>query len=168
MKTHRLLLFIVEGEKCVFFFLKKMRWSAKKSLKNKTYSKNWLLIQFHLLCANFRKFGWQFKKKAKFGDGPLKRFLFDLPHLKVNFSLYCYCYYLQCKWFFYWFTCEWILTKSSCYKEYLKKTTEPQTNTSSEQSMIRTKFCILQTASVFEKKNSWNPCNWEHQPICLA
>ena len=51
----------------MFFFRKK----CIDHEKNKTYSRNCFLIQFHVLCANFRKIGWKIKKNAKFGDGPL-------------------------------------------------------------------------------------------------
>ena len=66
MKIHRLLLFSVEWEKVLF--PKKCENHKKKQKKNKTQSRNCFLIQFHILCTNFRKVGWRIKKNAKFCD----------------------------------------------------------------------------------------------------
>ena len=42
-------------------------------IKNKNSSISCFLSLFDILCANFRKIGWEIKKSAKFGDGPLNR-----------------------------------------------------------------------------------------------
>ena len=50
------------------------------------------MIQFHLLCENFRKIGWWIKKKAKFGDGPLKYWWFllsEMPHAVLVHTVKC-------------------------------------------------------------------------------
>ena len=40
-------------------------------MRKKNYSRNFFLIQFHILCANFRKIVLKIKKKCKIRDGPL-------------------------------------------------------------------------------------------------
>ena len=54
-----------------WFFPKKNALIMKiKLIKNKTWSKKCFLIQFHILCAHFRKIGR--KKNKNLGDDPLK------------------------------------------------------------------------------------------------
>ena len=35
-------------------------------MRKKNYSRNFFLIQFHILCANFRRIGWKMKNKLIF------------------------------------------------------------------------------------------------------
>ena len=68
METHRFLVFLVDWEKGVI--LRKNAIIMRKII-NKTYRKNWFIIHFHILCANFRKIGWKIKKKANLATTPL-------------------------------------------------------------------------------------------------
>ena len=63
------LLFSRVGKRC--FFFEKNSMIMKIKIKIKTYSRNCFLIQFHILCENFRKIGRKIKKDGEFGDGPL-------------------------------------------------------------------------------------------------
>ena len=38
-----------------------IQYNENKNRKNKTYSRNCFLIQFQILCANFRKIEWKIK-----------------------------------------------------------------------------------------------------------